>query len=141
VAVYFSCIGDRRVAPSLRPTTETTTVERLTDALVAYLKGPTKQEASDGYIRAGGSDPLALEHVRLVGGVATLNFNDRFPAIGPNGTSAGSMALLDEVSATIFQFPEVQEFELHLGDSCSDFGRLLEAGCLRIERQTEDLSL
>jgi spore germination protein GerM len=79
-----------------------------TAAMTQLLAGPTAAERNAGYSSWFSSQTAGmLRVIRISGGTAHADFRD-FRLIIPNASSsAGSKALLDELDATLKQFPTV----------------------------------
>ncbi len=142
VAVYFSCKADiaSKRHPVYRFTREVSTeadlAERLEEALLAYLEGPSEEQRKRGYLTALPT-PLtgALEGVSIEDGVANVSFSKTLAeSLAGSGGSTRSLVLLDELRATVFQFERIRRLQLQLGGDCRAFFRTLEMSCEAIER-------
>lgn len=127
VQVFLSC--GEAVAPVRRQVAASPAVLRA--ALEELLRGPTPEEARAGFQSFFSAQTAGMLESVGVGadGVARISFRD-FSAIIPNASSsAGSQQLLDQLRATIFQFPSVREANLSFGDDCEAFWNWLQRGC------------
>jgi hypothetical protein len=127
VQVFLSC--GEVVAPVRRQVAATPAVLRA--ALEELLRGPTPEEARAGFQSFFSAETAGMLESVVVGadGVARISFRD-FSAIMPNASSsAGSQQLLDQLRATIFQFPSVREANLSFGGDCEAFWNWLQRGC------------
>ncbi len=112
----------------------------LTFALAELLAGPTASDtASDGmkgplYSWFSRETEGMLLGVGLDDGVAIVEFDDFRRIIPGASSSAGSAALLRQLEATVFQFPEVRRVEFRIHGSCQAFMAWLQIGCVPIPR-------
>jgi hypothetical protein len=140
VAVYFSCeadIGAKGLPVYMleRPVTGSADSlrSRLHVALVAYLEGPTEQEAKQGYTTALGEPAVdVLGDVLVEGDDVTIDFTSKFERFG-FATTAGDV-FLRELSALTFQFSHVARLHVQITGSCDEFWQLLERGCQVLQR-------
>jgi Sporulation and spore germination len=140
VAVYFSCeanIGTRNLpvymlAREMRG--EPTIENRMRTALTEYLEGPTQKETDRGYVTPlGASIPEALESVMVEGSEATVSFSPTIEEYATLATTAGQV-LIGEISAVVFQFPQIERLNLQVSGDCERFWRLLESVCSQLSR-------
>jgi hypothetical protein len=72
--------------------------------------------------------------VRVDGPLATVSFAPALEGrIGALPTAAAEAFLL-ELSATVFQFQEIERLALDVAGDCERFGRMLERSCVTLER-------
>jgi hypothetical protein len=127
VQVFLSC--GEAIAPVQRQVAASPAVLRA--ALEELLRGPTPDEARAGFHSFFSTETAGMLESVVVGadGVARISFRD-FSALIPNASSsAGSQQLLDQLRATIFQFPSVREANLSFGGDCEAFWNWLQRGC------------
>lgn len=140
VAVYFSCEGDvaaegqpvymfERDAPGV-----TDFGSRARRAVIEYLQGPTRQEAERGYVTPFG-DPVAREvkNFAYKSGLIRISFSSAIGELGPFSTTE-MLAMISQVKATAFQFPEVREVRIEIEGDCGRFWRMLESDCQVLQR-------
>ncbi|HJQ94707.1 MAG TPA: GerMN domain-containing protein [Acidimicrobiia bacterium] len=102
-------------------------------AFESLLAGPTQAESgATSWFSADTSD--ALRSVTLADGLLTVDLDDLSSVISGASSSCGSAALLAQLTATGFQFPEVQEIEFQFEGSCDDFFNFLQMECTVIGR-------
>jgi spore germination protein GerM len=110
----------------------------LTFALAELLAGPSETDtaAVGTPLYSWFSEETAgmLERVELVEGAAIVELEDLRPVIPGASSSAGSAALLRQLKATAFQFPEVRRVEFRIDGSCEAFMAWLQVGCVPIPR-------
>jgi hypothetical protein len=108
----------------------------LRGTLQQYLFGPTSAERGAGL--SSGLDAAAASasfDVVLRDGAAVIDFSADLPSLSPNtSTSAGSLAFLRQLHATVFQFPTVDTVEYRVGGSCEAFWNWLQRGCTPVTR-------
>jgi hypothetical protein len=98
-------------------------------SLTALLGGPNTAETNaliTSWFSADTAD--MLRSVTLDGGHAVVDFRDLRDVIPNASTSAGSARLLDELDATVFQFPSVTTAEYRINGSCEAFTEWLQLG-------------
>jgi hypothetical protein len=134
VSVYFHC--DEQLAPVLRLVPQGSTEAHARAALEALLEGPTLDEQAAGYTSwfsqrtAGALRVFIANPNRQV----IVDLRD-FSAVIPNASSsAGSQALLDQLSATVFQFPEYQSVLFTFEGDCNRFWNWLQMSCSALQR-------
>jgi hypothetical protein len=134
VAVNVHFTRDEQPVPIERQVPDTVGVLRA--ALEEQLRGPTEEERAQGYF-SWFSDQTAgmLSRVSVdEDDHAVVDFED-FSRIIPNAsTSTGSLILLGELNATVFQFPHVRSVEYRFDGSCEAFFEWLQTGCQSIRR-------
>lgn len=112
-------------------------VPPLAGALEALLEGPTEAERERG-LSSWFSQETAGLFVRATvdgRGRATIDFRSALARVIPNASSsAGSAALLAELNATVFQFPEVRSVEYRFDGSCEGFWNWLQRACRIVPR-------
>jgi Sporulation and spore germination len=131
LSVFFTCGEEERAV--VRVVDGSPAVLRA--VLEALLRGPTNQERAAGY-HSFFSDATAgmLRGVAVSNGVARVDFRD-FSSIIPNASSsAGSAQLIEQLRATIFQFPTVRAAEIMFDGSCDRFWTWLQRGCQQLHR-------
>jgi hypothetical protein len=128
--VYFHQ-GEEVVAVE-RSVPKTTAVLRA--ALTELLKGPAADDT--GFTSPFSADTAGmLVDVTITDGLAVVDFDSDLPDRVDNwSTSAMSQAVLDELAATIFQFPTVQRIELRLEGDCDAFFESMERTCEPLTR-------
>jgi hypothetical protein len=112
---------------------------RLRTGLEMMLKGPTEAERAAGRFSFFGPETAGmLQSVELRDdGRAIVDFHD-FSRIIPNAsTSAGSLALLEELRGVLFAIPEVREAEIRFEGSCDAFWNWLQYDCELLHRTRE----
>lgn len=104
-------------------------------AFEQLLTGPTAAEAATGVWSWFGPATVGLlEEVTLAAGRLTLDFAN-FATVIPNASSScGSAALLAQLTATAFQFDEVDSVAFSFDGDCAAFGEFLQMGCVEIDR-------
>jgi spore germination protein GerM len=102
-------------------------------AFEALLAGPTQAEAgATSWFSADTVD--ALRSVTLADGLLTVDLDDLSSVISGASSSCGSAALLAQLQATGFQFPEVQAIEFQFEGNCEVFFNFLQMECTVIDR-------
>ncbi len=131
VTVFFH--RDEELVPVTRLVPATTGVLRA--SLEQLLAGPTEDEQADG-LRSPLSPDAAgmLQRVSLAEGKAVVDFVPGIIGNGNASTSTGSGLLLDQLNATVFQFPTVSSVEYRLDGSCEAFYEWLQRGCEVVAR-------
>lgn len=135
VDVYFGVEGStdcgevqaypRQVASDLDP---------IQGAFEALLSGPTQAES--GATSWFSSDTAnGLRSVSLADGLLIVDLDDLSSVISGASSSCGSAALLAQLEATGFQFPEVQQIEFQFEGSCESFFNFLQMECSVSDRQ------
>jgi hypothetical protein len=133
VFVYFHCDDELTSAPRLVP--QGSREELAYTAMQALLVGPTAAEQAAGYtswfsVQTAGS----LRALNFANGQVSVDMAD-FSAIIPNASSsAGSRVLVDQISATLFQFADYQSILLTFDGDCSRFWNWIQMGCSEILR-------
>jgi spore germination protein GerM len=108
-------------------------LDRIQGAFDALLAGPTQTES--GATSWFSADTRgALRSVTLVDGLLTVDLDDLSSVISGASSSCGSAALLAQLQATGFQFPEVQEIQFQFDGSCEVFFNFLQMECTVIDR-------
>lgn len=106
------------------------TVAVLRSALTSLFRGPSPSDGPgvSSLFSAGTADLFA--GVVLRGdGTAVVDLSGEIPNAS---TSAGSRFLLEELGATVLQFPTVARVEYRLRGSCDEFWKWLQVGDCRI---------
>lgn len=131
VTVFF--LQGEELVPVTRSVPATTAVLRA--ALEQLMAGPTEGERAVGFRSMFQPDAAGkLAGVTIDGeGKVVVDFT---PSVVSGGatTSAGSTLLLEQLNATVFQFPTVASVEYRTGGSCEDFFMAMERLCEVIER-------
>jgi spore germination protein GerM len=104
-------------------------------ALEMLLAGPTAAERQRG-IDSWFSDATSgmLRSVDVAGSRVAVDFNDLRQVIPNASTSTGSMLLMQELNATIFQYPEVHGIDYSIEGSCDAFWEWLQYECHTVTR-------
>jgi len=116
---------------------EVTAPAVLRGALEQQLAGPTPRERDALGVTSWFSAETAgmLRSVTLdEEGRAVVDFEDFSRVIPGASSSLGSLTLLGELNATVFQFPQVQSVEYRFGGSCDAFSNWLQYDCQVFER-------
>lgn len=112
-------------------------VPPLTGAFEALLAGPTEAERARG-LSSWFSEETAGMLLRASvdgSGHATIDFRSSLAGVIPSASSAaGSAALLGELDATAFQFPEVRAVEYRFDGNCEAFWNWLQRACRLVPR-------
>jgi hypothetical protein len=133
VFVYFHCDDQLTSAPRLVP--QGNRDELAYTAMQALLVGPTAAEQAAGYtswfsVQTAGS----LRALNSASGQVVVDMAD-FSAIIPNASSsAGSRMLVDQISATLFQFADYQSILLTFDGDCNRFWNWIQMDCSEILR-------
>ena len=128
VTVFYSCGPDSDPVPVHRLVSSSVGVLRASlDQLVA---GPTVAEKTAGLGSWFGSNTAGMvTGVSIADGAAVVDFDASLPRVIPNAsTSAGSKMLLDQLDATVFQFPTVTSVIYRLDGNCEAFNEWLQYG-------------
>jgi hypothetical protein len=129
VTAFFTCdaSGDEGLRAVYRSVPASPRV--LEASIEALLAGPTAQERS-GALGSFFSDATAgmLRSVTVTDGHAVVDLEDLRPVIPNASASAGSVRLLGQLDATVFQFRPVESVEYRLEGSCTDFNEWLQLG-------------
>ncbi len=136
VSVFFTCAATVAKVPTpvyavdRAVPADMTERDRVAFVVGEYLRGPSPEEAEDGYRgNLTGIIAAALDDVSLQDGVVTVNFLPSADEALGSLTSTESMALQSALSAGVFQFPSVQELRVTLAGNCDEFWRHLEMTC------------
>jgi hypothetical protein len=110
--------------------------QKLSDTLHELLAGPTAAEKAQGLTSWFGPNTAdALSGVMVVmDSDVTIDFTGLSTKIPNASTSAGSVMLLSELNATLFQFPFVQKITYRLDGSCPAFWEWLQSACHAVTR-------
>jgi hypothetical protein len=133
VFVYFHCDDQLTSAPRLVP--QGSREELAYTAMQALLAGPTRTEQAAGYtswfsVQTAGT----LRALNSANGQVSVDMAD-FSAIIPNASSsAGSRMLVDQISATLFQFADYQSILLTFDGDCNRFWNWIQMDCSEILR-------
>lgn len=134
VFVYFHCDGRLTSAPRLVPQGQTDALASA--AIQALLAGPTSAEGAAGYTSWFSSQTAGTLRSLTTGpaGQVTVDLVD-FSSVIPNASSsAGSQILVDQLSATLFQFSEYQSILMMFEGDCSRFWNWLQSSCSLVSR-------
>jgi hypothetical protein len=134
VYVYFHCDGRLAPAPRLVPQGPTDALAYA--AMQALLAGPTRAEGTAGYTSWFSSQTAGTLRslTSSPAGQVTVDLAD-FSSVIPNAsTSAGSQILVDQISATLFQFSEYQSILMMFEGDCSRFWNWLQSSCSLVSR-------
>lgn len=108
-------------------------IDPIQGAFESLLAGPTAAESSaTSWFSTETAD--ALRSVSLAEGRLTVDLADLSSVISGASSSCGSAALLAQLQATGFQFPEVEEIEFQFEGSCESFFNFLQMECTVIDR-------
>lgn len=132
VHVFYTCADDDDGRPIalVRVVPETSGVLRA--ALDQLLAGPTAAERDAGFTSWFSEETRGMvASVNLSSaGHAVVDFDDLRPVIPNASASAGSQLLLDQLDATVLQFPTVRTVEYRIDGDCDAFFEWLQlAGC------------
>lgn len=122
-------------SPASVPRSVPATAMPLRAALAEQLRGPTEEEQAAGY--SSWFSPATagmLQRVVLEDGRAVVDFEDFRHIIPGASSSAGSQALLGELNATVFQFPEVNKVLYRFTGDCDLFWEWLQRACQPVYR-------
>jgi hypothetical protein len=111
------------LVPVARTVPSTTGVLRA--ALIVLLGGPTLDEQRDGLFSRIPGSPADLEGVDLDGGRAVVRLGER---LAPSGT-VSAPGMVEQLNATVFQFPNVTSVRYELGTSCEAFSAWAQQPC------------
>jgi spore germination protein GerM len=133
VTVFFHR-SEEELVPVTRLVPATAGVLRT--SLEQLLAGPTDEEQVNGLSSWFSRETEGmLNGVTLgAGGTAVVDLEDLRPIIPNASTSAGSMQLLGQLNATVFQFPTVTSVDYRINGSCEAFFEWLQRGCEVVER-------
>ncbi len=132
VRLYFHR-GDT-LASVTRQVRDTPAILRTT--LMELLEGPTTEEHDAG-LRSFFSERTAglLHNATVNDGFAVVDLDERLVRAIPGASaSAGGRQLLEELNATVFQFPAVDSVQYRLGGSCDAFWGFLQYACQTVHR-------
>jgi hypothetical protein len=134
VHVYFHCDEELTSVPRLVP--QGSTDELAHAALQALLAGPTAAEQEAGYTSWFSSQTSSAIRSLILNpnGQVIVDLTDISAVIPNASTSAGSKMLIDQVSATLFQFPEYQSLLLTFEGDCDRFWNWLQMSCSLVDR-------
>ncbi|MDX1673517.1 MAG: GerMN domain-containing protein [Longimicrobiales bacterium] len=135
VFVFFTDSTESQV-PVARPGPDT--VHGLRAAFEALLRGPSAGEEGRYFTWFSRETAGLLRDVTVRDGFAVVDFED-FRSVIPNAVgSAGALVLLDELTATAFQFPGIRRVEFRIEGSCDALMGWLQLGCYPILRSGWD---
>lgn len=138
VSVFFGT-GDADVCEAVAPYTRTAPdgADPMRFAFDELVGGPTDDERDQGASSFFAEDTDGtVRSVTTDGRLLVVDFEDFRDVLTPLGanTSCGSGALLGELHATAFQFPEIESVRYELEGSCDRFGEWLQRGCIEVDR-------
>jgi hypothetical protein len=134
VYVYFHCDEQLSSVPRLVPQGSTDALAAA--ALRALLNGPTAEEREAGYSSWFSPQTAGALNGLTPGrdGMVTVDLVD-FSRVIPNASSsAGGQMLVDQISATTFQFPEYGSLLITFGGDCNRFWNWLQSDCSLVQR-------
>jgi hypothetical protein len=134
VFVYFHCDDQLVSAPRLVPQGQTDALAYA--AMQALLAGPTRAEGTAGYTSWFSAQTAGTLRSLTSGptGQVTVDLAD-FSSVIPNASSsAGSQILVDQISATLFQFSEYQSILFMFEGDCGRFWNWLQSSCSLVSR-------
>lgn len=106
-------------------------------ALEALLLGPSDDERQKGVASPFSRATYGrLRSVIIESGTAVIDFGNLAAAAPNASSSAGSEQLLEQLNATVFQYPEVQSAVYRMEGSCETFYNWLQRGCVTVERSS-----
>jgi hypothetical protein len=134
--VLFGCAQE-----SMFPDISTAVVREVADpgspieaTLRALLAGLTDEQREMGFSSFFSEESAnALNSIALSGDRLVVDFNDDI-LIGNASTSTGSLFLMAELQANIFQFENVNSIEFRLNGSCDAFWGWLQGSCEIVTR-------
>lgn len=132
IRVFFSKDEKRVVAAREVPRTAGVVKASIEE----LLKGPTVQERNTGITSFFSEKTAGMVHsVKLdEQGHLVVDFKDFSKTIPGASTSAGSMALLDELNSTVFQYGPVKSVDYMFDGNCTSFWHWLQRECTTIPR-------
>lgn len=138
IVVFFGT-GDPDVCGAVSPHTRSVPAgaDPLRFAFDQLVGGPTDQERALGASSFFSAETDgSVRSVTFGGQTLVVDLDDVRAVLTPEGanTSCGSGALLGELNATAFQFPEVDTVRYELLGSCDRFGEWLQRGCIEVDR-------
>ncbi len=134
IQVFFHCGGN--LVPVARLMPAGSVDMQLSVALMQLVSGPSAAERDLGFssVFSGGTAGCLQSVSVSLDGQAVASFRD-FSAAMPNPiTPEASRMMLDEMSETAFQFPEVQLVFLQFDGDCERFWNWQQASCTPIYR-------
>lgn len=131
VQVFFECAGDGFYPDISTPVTRAVpdspdVIEATMRALLAGLSEDERATGLASFFSADSAD--ALNSVTLDGNRLIVDFNDEI-LINNASTSTGSMYLMAELHANLFQFEQIDSIEFRLNESCDAFYNWLQGEC------------
>ncbi|HEX2850446.1 MAG TPA: Gmad2 immunoglobulin-like domain-containing protein [Acidimicrobiales bacterium] len=128
VTVFYSCGTEAPPVPVYRLVPATAGLLRA--SLEQLLAGPTVAERNAGLGSWFGTATAGLlDGVTITNVAAVVDLDAALPTAIPNAsTSAGSKLLLDQLDATVFQFPTVASVTYRLDGNCEAFSEWLQYG-------------
>lgn len=112
------------------------TSQLIKETLERSLQGPTVAEQAQGLTSwFGPATADALKAVAVdMNGEVKIDFQPLSATIPNASTSAGSLMLLSQLNATLFQFPFVQQIIYMENGSCPAFWEWLQSACHPVTR-------
>lgn len=105
-------------------------------AFESLVGGPTVDEEASGagsFFSAGTTGMVASAAVD--DGLLVVDFDDMRSVIPNASTTCGSMALLAQLTATAFQFDDVERVHYEIEGSCNTFAGWLQRECMEYTRE------
>lgn len=103
--------------------------------LETLLAGPTSDEQEQGIDSWFNEDTAGmLRSVDVDGSHVVVDFGDLRQVIPNASSSLGSRLLLQELNATVFQFPEIHSIEYLIDGRCAAFWEWLQYECHTVTR-------
>ena len=128
-----------RTGDGATSTAESAPTAELHGALEALVGGRSEQVAGESASWFSAETADALRSVAAdSAGHAIVDFHDLRALIPNASSSAGSAALLNELNATVFQFPGIHSVEYRMDGSCDHFWEWLQYGCQTVTRESAD---
>lgn len=127
VAVYFFCESPDAVAGQLYGVVRPADDDALTAAIEAQLRGPTEQEAAQGYASTlAGFDGVTLNEAAFDdSGRAVIDLSGLPDPLPEHTESFLPPGIMAELTWTAFHVPGIDRIEFRLDGSCDDFWQLL----------------
>ncbi|MFW6330125.1 MAG: GerMN domain-containing protein, partial [Gemmatimonadota bacterium] len=103
-------------------------------AVRELLAGPEGSAADSVHSWFSDSTAGMLRDVVVVDGSVVVDFHDFRPIIPNAASSAGALMLLDQLRATVFQFPEAERIEFRIEGDCAALMEWLQMECTVFRR-------
>ncbi|MPZ92660.1 MAG: DUF4232 domain-containing protein [Actinobacteria bacterium] len=122
--------GPSDFAAAERSLTEEQRTRPLHTALMELLKGPTPEERRQGCLSIFSQRSRdLLRGVTVVEDQAIVDLYDFGSTLPGVGTATASANFLDQLSLTVFEFPDIRSIRFEVEGSCDGFFRSLEQTC------------